>query len=210
MEEIWKPIPHYEGLYEVSSLGRVRALDRFLTFNCNGREQTQLFPGHMVSTYPDRGSISPLNGSYYLMLCLNKNGKPHRERVHRLVALAFIPNPDHLPCVNHKDEDKLNNSIDNLEWCSYEYNNAYGTAQERGHKTRIETGVYEKTSERMRENNPSLKHTRQVMCIETGEVFNSVAEATRAIRAHKGNITNAIKLGQKCKGYTFKYINGGK
>lgn len=71
----------------------------------------------------------------YLRISLVKNGKSKNFVIHRLVAEAFIPNPNNYPCVNHKDENKHNNAVDNLEWCSNEYNNAYGTKRKRQAKT---------------------------------------------------------------------------
>lgn len=68
-----------------------------------------------------------LNAYGYYKVTLSKNGKPYEKRINRLVAEAFIPNPNNLPCVNHKDENKLNNNVSNLEWCTYLYNNTYGT-----------------------------------------------------------------------------------
>lgn len=75
-------------------------------------------------------------GIGYLQVILCKNCRPKHFYIHRLVAEAFIPNPDNLPCVNHKDENPSNNSVDNLEWCTYEYNNNYGTHNERVAKTK--------------------------------------------------------------------------
>ena len=103
MEEIWKDIEGYEGLYQVSNLGRVRSLRRNIIL---------------------RQSIER-NGYERILLYKNKGYK--HFLIHRLVATAFIPNPNNLPQVNHKDENKLNNCVDNLEWCTQEYNHNYGT-----------------------------------------------------------------------------------
>lgn len=111
-KEYWKPVVGYEGLYEVSNFGRVKSI-RF------GKERI-LKPGT-----DKRG---------YLLVGLCKNNKQKTHKVHRLVMEAFIPNTDNLPCVNHKDEDKTNNNVENLEWCSYTYNNNYGTRNERRSK----------------------------------------------------------------------------
>ena len=70
----------------------------------------------------------------YLCAHFSKYGKSESIEIQRVVALAFIPNPNNLPCVNHKDEDKTNNKVDNLEWCTYKYNNTYGTRLEKSAK----------------------------------------------------------------------------
>ena len=115
-KEIWKDIEGYEGLYQVSNLGRVRSISRI---NCYGRVVT----GKILSIHD--------NGKGYKFVRLSKYGKPKQEYIHRLVATAFIDNQDNLPEVNHKDENKENNCVYNLEWCSREYNHGYGTARQR-------------------------------------------------------------------------------
>ena len=109
MEEIWKDKKDYEGHYQVSNFGRVKSI-KF------GKEI-------ILKQHINKG------GYYYV--CLLKNGKHKNYYVHRLVAEAFIDNPDNLPQVNHKDENKTNNSVDNLERCTNEYNHNYGTINER-------------------------------------------------------------------------------
>lgn len=109
MKEIWKPINGYNGRYEVSNLGRVRSFARkdciLLTADCHK------------------------NG--YLFVKLTMNGKSKSQSIHRLVASAFIPNPNGFPQVNHKDENRQNNSVINLEWCTAKYNLAYGNARKK-------------------------------------------------------------------------------
>ena len=111
MEEIWLPIKGFECLYEVSSFGRVRNL------NYKRTGQTRV--------------LSPYENKGYLQVDLCKNGKRKSYSVHRLVAEAFLPNWFDEPQVNHRDENKHNNHIDNLEWCTATYNNNYGTHNER-------------------------------------------------------------------------------
>ena len=112
MKEIWKDIKDYEGLYMVSNWGRVKSI-KF------GKERI----------------LKPVtNSSGYLSVKLCKDGKVKAFTVHRLVAEAFLPNPDNLPCVNHKDENKQNNNVSNLEWCNCKYNINYGTGIERRSK----------------------------------------------------------------------------
>lgn len=111
MNEIFKDIEGYENYYQVSNLGNVYSCKRR---GCVG------------------GILKPAIGNKgYYQVYLFKNGKGKWEKVHRLVAKTFIPNPDNLPQVNHKDEDKTNNRVDNLEWCTNEYNHNYGTRTER-------------------------------------------------------------------------------
>ena len=129
-EEIWRPVVGYEGLYEVSSYGRVRSLDRYVK---GKSESYRLIKGKVLS-----GSITK---DGYVRCLIKVNGVGRSYFVHRLVAEAFIPNPDNLPQVNHKDEDKTNNNVDNLEWCDAKYNNNYGTAIERRLETKLKNGV---------------------------------------------------------------------
>lgn len=108
-KEIWKDIRGYEGLYQVSNLGRVKSL---------------CFSTHRILKY-NRTRCG------YLTVALYKNGIQKRYLIHRLVAEAFIQNPLNLPEVNHKDENKENNSAENLEFCDHKYNSNYGSAIER-------------------------------------------------------------------------------
>lgn len=115
-KEIWKSIENYDGLYEVSNFGCVRSLDR-IVFQ-QGRNQ--VYRGTIMTPFKN-------NRGYYCIR-LSKENKKKTFSVHRLVAKAFIPNPKNYPCVNHKDENPQNNNVQNLEWCTNEYNVNYGTA----------------------------------------------------------------------------------
>lgn len=99
--EIWKDVVGYEGLYKVSNLGNV------------------------YSYYMNRQKKQSIRKDGYKFVVLKRNGKQKYMMVHRLVAEAFIPNPDNLPMINHKDENPSNNNVDNLEWCTAHYNNTY-------------------------------------------------------------------------------------
>lgn len=123
MKELWKDIKGYEGYYQVSNLGRVRSVDRWVA---NSGDTKKFLKGRIRK-------LNYLNNGY-LVAHLLKEGKSEPYYVHRLVAEAFIPNPDNLPIINHKDEVKTNNHVDNLEWCTYSYNSNYGTAIERARK----------------------------------------------------------------------------
>lgn len=111
MTEIWKDINGYEGLYQISNLGNIKSLAR--------KTKNQYCKSDSIM----EKRLSK-NGYYRIGLFKNKHQK--HFAIHRLVAEAFIPNPSNLPCVNHKDEIKTNNVVDNLEWCTVEYNNTYG------------------------------------------------------------------------------------
>ena len=114
--EVWKDVKGFEGLYEVSCRGMVRGMKRQGTHG---------------------GVLRPhLSTKGYMLVDLCKDGKAKSFLLHRLVAEAFLENPKQLPCINHKDEDKLNNFVENLEWCNQSYNNSYGTVRERRAKTR--------------------------------------------------------------------------
>ena len=118
MVEIWKDIDGYENLYQVSNIGRVKSL-----------ETTK---GKGAGNYAREERILKMGkarGYYRVALC-NK-GEIQQFSVHRIVAQAFIENPNKLPQVNHKDENKLNNHVDNLEWCTQRENLNYGTRAER-------------------------------------------------------------------------------
>lgn len=118
MKEMWRPIKGYEGKYEISSLGRVRSITGW-KYVGNDIYQPE---GIMMKQGVNRG---------YYKVDLCKHGKHYTYKVHRLVAEAFIPNPHHHKQVNHKDENRLNNHVTNLEWCTQEYNLEYGTRVER-------------------------------------------------------------------------------
>lgn len=119
MQEVWKDIAGYEGLYQVSNLGNVRSLDHYAS---NGVKEI-LYKGNVLKWHRNK------NGYWTVLLC--KKSKTKRKYIHRLVAEAFLDNADNLSEVNHKDENKKNNCVENLEWCTTKYNVNYGTHQEK-------------------------------------------------------------------------------
>ena len=119
INEIWKDIPGYEGYYQVSNLGRVISVDRTYV---SGNGCIKKVGGELKYQRTNNG---------YLRVALSKNGVKRFKLVHRIVADVFISNPNNLPFVNHKDECKTNNFVDNLEWCNQNYNNSYGTRLKR-------------------------------------------------------------------------------
>lgn len=108
--EIWKEIKGYEGLYEISNLGRVRSLPKY---DSQGRYHLS----HIKSQVD--------NGNGYLVVNLKHNGRQKMKTVHRLVAESFILNPENKRCVNHIDGNKKNNNVNNLEWCTHSENNKH-------------------------------------------------------------------------------------
>lgn len=120
MNEIWKDVVGYEGIYQVSNYGNVKRNDKDI-----------------------KGCI---NGSGRMIVLLYKNGVRSCKYVHRLVGESFIPNPNQYPQINHKDENPLNNCVENLEWCTCRYNNTYGTRIKRAAtKTSKKVGQYDST-----------------------------------------------------------------
>lgn len=115
MKEVWKDVFGYEGLYQVSNFGRVKSLDRLETIKCRwGGEALRPVKGKIL--------IPRVHSNGYLRVGF---GRKKDVYIHRLVAQAFIPNPDNKPQVNHKDMNKKNNSVENLEWCTQKENNVH-------------------------------------------------------------------------------------
>ncbi len=124
MYEEFKQIVGYEGLYEVSNIGNVKSCSRLV--KCG--KGFKVIKEHLVAQKDDNRG--------YLTVNLWKNNKLAHHKVHRLVASAFIPNPNNYRDVNHKDENKYNNSVENLEWLSHKDNLNFGTRNKRANNTR--------------------------------------------------------------------------
>ena len=166
-EELFKGIVGYEGLYQISNLGRVK--------NKNN---------HILAQ-----TLNSTSNYYRVHLC--KNGKAEWRSVHRLVAETFIPNPDNLPEINHKDENPLNNSVDNLEWTTHQTNVNHGTRNKR---------IRGKLT-----NHPEL--SKPVQCIETGVIYPSLIETQRKTGIFATSIKQVCKGRQKTAGgYHWQYI----
>lgn len=188
MNEIWKPVVGYEGLYEVSNLGNVRSVDHIVNV-VRGEQRYQM---------PIKGqplAPQPRQHGYLAVPLYGKGGHKTRNMrifsVHRLVAQAFIPNPDNLPEVNHMDEDKTNNRADNLEWCDRKYNSNYGTCIER--RCRI-----------TRNNERSRPISQYTISGELVKTYPSCHEAERQTGFSIGNIHHAAN--KKANGYAYGYI----
>ena len=154
MDEIWKDIEGYKGIYQISNKGNIKS---------SPRKGTR---GGLLRLTEDKDG--------YLCVGLNKNDQRKTFKVHRLVAMAFVPNNEDLPEVNHKDENKANNCVENLEWCNHDYNSNYGTRGERIGQA-LSKPVY------------SVNEYEQV------EHFSSINEAQRITGVYASNILCVIK-----------------
>lgn len=187
--EVWKDIEGFEGLYEVSSLGRIKTLHYY------GGNQTRI-----LKLQSDK------NG--YLTVGLHKGGVTYQKKVHRLVAIAFIPNPENLPQVNHKDEDKENNCVENLEWCTSKYNVNYGNHSL--HAAQAQMGKRH-TVEHIMKIRANAPGSKAVLMINPGDMsivaeYVSGSEAARQIRGTATNVAYACRnQGTKYKGYFWRY-----
>lgn len=179
--EQWKFIPGFEGLYMVSNFGRAKSLDRI--------------------TYDNRkikGTIlTPVKRKGYLYVHLRNGSISKHFSVHRLVAMAFIPNPDNLPQVNHRNENKTDNRVENLEWCSCSYNLNYGTRNK-------------KVGSKLRNNKRSKRIIQYTLDGEVVNVYPSLSEIGRCypfdISAISANCRG--KNGSKTAyGYIWRYMD---
>ena len=216
MEEIWKDIEGYEGLYQISNLGRVWSVRKEIY-------------------------RKPTIVSGYYGVSLTKDGQFDIFTIHRLVAKAFIPNPLNLPQVNHKDENKLNNRVDNLEWCTAKYNSNYGSRNSKiGDKSRGHR-LTDEAKKRISEKNkgkpsptkgvPHTEETKQklskilkakavgkkVRCVETGRIFNSIRDAEIFMNPNEPlkTIKERTNIGMVCNGrsktaygYHWEFVEG--
>ena len=160
-EELWKPVVGLEDRYEISNKGRCRSKYREYTSK-HGHKR------HVPSKV-----LKPQYHEYVTYVLMHKEGKQHIHTAHRMVAEAFIPNPENLPCVNHKDENKYNNDIDNLEWCTWKYNNNYNERYVRiGYKLK----------------GRPAKNRVPVIDINSGTVYSSRTEVCTKLHIHWSKI----------------------
>ena len=173
MEE-WRPVKGYESRYEVSSLGRVKSLN----YNRTGVEKVL----KLQNGKDGYKRIGLFNGTRQIYLS-----------VHRLVAEAFIPNPNNLPQINHKDECKTNNAVENLEWCDHLYNLTYGTRI-----SRIAAKELNKHGSK-----PVAQYDEDMNLINT---YPSAKEAMRQTGIHNFGISRSCLYGCKSHGYFWKFV----
>lgn len=194
MEEVWKPINGYEEFYEVSNAGRIRSKDRKMVLSDGKRNWEYIKKGRILKP------VTRQHGYLGVML-YGKGG--HKTRgfktfsVHRLVAEAFIPNPNGLPEVNHIDEDKTNNRVGNLQWVSHIDNTNYGTAIKRRTEKAI-NGIQSRSIE---------QYTKDGTLVAE---YPSIAEAERQTGYAKANICRCAQGSPKYShayGYVWRYVN---
>lgn len=191
-KEIWKDIKGYEGYYQVSNLGNIRTLERKIINN--GK----------IMTRKARTTKQRKKGKYYCVT-LSKNGIVKEYTVHRLVAQAFIPNPENKPCINHiipVTDELCNNNVSNLEWATYSENNKYAFILGRNKSNFNTKGKFGKDS----------FHHRKIYQIDnkTGKIiklFYGFLEASRETGINKGTIFSACKRKTILKGCKWQYAD---
>ena len=188
--EIWKDIQEYEGLYQISNYGRVKSL----------RDNKGNYREKIIKSRPSK------NG--YIIINLSKNGKAKTFKIHRLVSIHFIPNPENKPQVNHKDGNKLNNSVSNLEWVTASENSLHATHITKENKLPSGYKFSEETCRKRREyyKTHPANCSKRVVCLETGEVFTSLRKAQEHFALSKRGLYLAIKENRKIKNLTFSIM----
>lgn len=181
MDEVWRIMEDYPE-YEVSNKGRVRSIDRVF-YDSLGRKCRKT--GQLIKI---ENQVGKKDGYSQLMVSIWSKKKMHRLIVARLVAKAFIPNPNNLPQVNHIDGDSTNNTVENLEWCTAAYNGSYGDIQKRRAKSR----------------------SRSILVYDVyGEFIarcNSAVEASVKFNVSRSSISQCCNgIIKQAKGYIFKF-----
>jgi hypothetical protein len=194
--ENWKPVIGYECLYEVSDLGRVRSLDRIVNQFNNGVMTEHFYKGKMLKAKTDKG--------YYTVKLCNQHNTKH-AKVHRIVAEAFITNPERKPLINHKNGIKLDNRVSNIEWCTEKENSQHA----------LKNGLHNPViTEKAREACINAC-SKQIKCLNNGMIFKSSYDAALWINGMFGNTKKthviAAKIRNVCSGnrnqcYGFKFI----
>ena len=189
--EIWKDIKGYEGIYQVSNMGRVKSLDRL---DNKGRRTH----GRLLKVKHDGGG--------YCQVALSKNGSQKYCKIHRLVALHFIPNIENKPQINHKDENKENNAVDNLEWATSKENANYGTRKIRCYQNRDYITIGRNISKGIKESGRCKAIVQYDLNMNKINEWDSAAEAGKALNILPSGIGNVVKGNcQTYKGFIWKY-----
>ena len=195
--EVWRDVVGYEGLYKVSNLGRVRSFDwKIIITGVQKQPVDGIRKGRILN--PSE------NPKGYFDVTLHKDKKPKRVRVHRLVAQAFIPNPENKPYIDHINTIRTDNRVQNLRWATQKENCNNKLTRKHISEAKIGKKYSEERKMNMRENSP-LK--MRVMCVETGIIYKSAMEAGRQTGIPQGNISSACR-GERGKagGYRWKLV----
>lgn len=199
--EEWRAIPGYEGLYEVSNKGNVRSLDRYVKSKLPGFKE-------FVKGKP-LVAIKNTHGYLRVNLC-DEHGRKAKF-IHRLVCLAFLPNPKNFESINHKDENPLNNCVENLEWCTTKYNANYGSRNKRVSESN--SGKKKTYTKESRERMIAPKRVAVIGINSiTGEELHvrSVTE-TKIYGFNPVGVSHCLMMRQKShRGYTWRYANGNR
>lgn len=180
--EIWKPIEGFETAYHISNLGRVKRVAHVDVY-------TRKDSNKKVNRYVADKIIKTRESEEYYEINLRYQNKSEFRRVHRMVATAFLPNPDNLPEVNHINGNKHDNRVENLEWCTSRENVQHS----------IKTGL--------RKSRKHVDGTRkQIRCVETGQVFNTAKEAAAYFHTEPQYLSERADTGKSCHGYHFEKI----
>ena len=191
--EIWKPIKGYEGMYEVSNLGNVRSLDRYVT---NGNRYC-LLKGKPMKPY--------LISTGYLMADLYKNSQRTNYLIHRLVSEAFIPNPNVLPFIDHINTIKTDNRVENLRWCSQKENcNNPLTREHANIKNRSKEIIEKRLATKRKKQSYGCEVPVYYIDEDGSKIsFKSISEAARKIGCSQSTITKALKENRPACGIQF-------
>lgn len=161
--ELWEDVENLKGHLKVSNLGRVKRVDH--RYNR---------PEHLITFVPDHDG--------YCTFGVSINGNGYSYKLHRLVAQTFIPNPDNKPQVNHKNGIKQDNRVENLEWCTAKENMQHA----------VKIGLHKNDSTYMKRKNAELRST-SLQCVETGEIFESIKEASQHFNVSRGVISDIAR-----------------
>lgn len=182
--EVWRDIPNYLG-YQASNLGRIRSMSRVEKFGDSSNASCRIRRGRILKQRVD-------DSGYYTVNPVAIDGSARPRTVHRLVASSFIPNPYNFPQVNHKNGNKKDNSVDNLEWCSRTDNMQHAIKlnlwhpKECGRISAAATG-------------------KRVVCLTTGTHYRSITAAAKSCGMDFNSVVESIETGRPRKGLIFKY-----
>lgn len=180
--EEWLPVVGFEGIYEISNIGRVKRCRRSQIYTTSRGTHNRIFSERLMK----------LSEGEYVTVCLTKDGTFSYPGVHRLVAQAFIPNPENKPEVNHKDGNKHNNNVTNLEWVTSKENIQHA----------IQTGLSDRSKYKYTDRKP-----KQILCIDTNQRFETVKQCAEQFSINYSYFIQCLKHNKPCKGMHFQYVS---